>query len=116
MKRILVVEDDPDIRESLVDFYGSLGYAAEGAANGADALVALHALTRDLVVLDLMMPVMNGWELADEMRRDPTLRDVHVVAFTASSRPPPDGVAEVVRKPADLDVLAAIAARHAGMP
>ena len=91
-KRILVVEDDEDIRESLIDFYGSLGYAAAGAANGAEALDALKVQVADLVLLDLMMPVMSGWQLAAEMRSDPALRDVHVVAFTASSRPPPEGV------------------------
>lgn len=120
MKKILVVEDDADIREVLADLYGGLGYETATAGDGREALARVRASHPDLVVLDLMMPVMSGWEFMDAWRRDPELAGelahAHVVAFTAAGGAPPEGVQEVVRKPGDLDVLAALAQRHLGAP
>ncbi len=117
MKKILVVEDDEDIRESLVEFYSGLGYESFGAENGREALARLRARHPDLVLLDLMMPVMSGWEFMEAWNHDPSLGpQVLVVAFTASNREPPSGVAEVVRKPGDLEQLAGVAQRFVGRP
>jgi CheY-like chemotaxis protein len=81
---ILVVEDDPGIRESLVECLASEGYAVEPASDGAEGLERLRAHRPDVVVLDLVMPVMNGAELLDAVGRDPALRDVPILLMTAA--------------------------------
>lgn len=63
MKSILIVEDDEDVRESLADLLTLRGYHVIAAVNGREALDRLEAGLRPcLIVLDLMLPVMSGWE------------------------------------------------------
>ena len=72
---ILVVEDDPDIRESVVGILEAEGYAVRGAEHGAMALQCLRANSPPcLIVLDLMMPVMDGWTFCMEKDKDPSER------------------------------------------
>jgi CheY-like chemotaxis protein len=87
-KRILVVDDDDDIRESIVGILALRGFRAEGAAHGK---AALEKLRRDeplpsLIVTDLAMPVMDGWRLIEEMKSDPRLASIPCVVFSASLR------------------------------
>ncbi len=113
-RAILVVEDDEGIRESVVECLECEGYAVVPAANGAEALAGLRAGARpDVVLVDLVMPVMNGAELIDEIRAEPSLRDVRVVLMTAATRvsglPVADGYLE---KPFQLEELLTTVARH----
>lgn len=81
---ILVVEDDPDLRESLCDVLRDEGYAATAAADGRSALDWLRKNPAPvLILLDLMMPVMSGDELGEELARDQRLRGVPVVVLSA---------------------------------
>jgi CheY-like chemotaxis protein len=82
---LLVVDDDPGIRESLADLLHDEGYVVMTAVNGQDALTRLRASgSRPCVILlDLMMPVMSGPEFYDEMRSDPGLADIPVVVISA---------------------------------
>src|SRR6476661_1385409 len=86
---VLVVEDDDDTRDSLQELLGNEGYAVLAAANGAAALSLLRAAPRartppcDLVILDLMMPVMNGWDFRARQRADPTLAGIPVLLMSA---------------------------------
>ena len=84
-ERILVVEDDELIRESLVEVLGDSGYEAIGAADGREALECLAKLPEPpcLIVLDLMMPVMDGREFRRIQREDPRHKDVPVVVISA---------------------------------
>ncbi|WP_256757576.1 response regulator transcription factor [Cohnella sp. WQ 127256] len=68
MTRILVVDDDPHIRELVKVFLEQEGFDVCEATNGAHALQLLEATTVDLVILDIMMPHMDGWELCQELR------------------------------------------------
>ena len=81
---VMVVEDDYAIRETLRELLEDEGYRVTPAANGAEAL---HHLRNDrapgLILLDLMMPVMNGWEFRDAIRRDPALAEIPVVLLSA---------------------------------
>jgi CheY-like chemotaxis protein len=59
---ILVVDDDPDLREFLRLMLTSMGFEVISAANGQEALDVLESHNPDLILLDMKMPVMNGWE------------------------------------------------------
>lgn len=102
---VLIVEDDKSIRESLVDLLQDEGYKTLEAANGQEALDTLRVVRPSLMLLDLMMPVMNGWQLLDAMKKDPALSDLPVVILSASaSQETPKGVLRLI-KPIPLDVL-----------
>lgn len=83
--RILLVEDDTAIRETMSELLAEEGYRVTTAANGAEALELLDASDApSLILLDLMMPVMNGFELRRALRSDPRLADIPVVVISAS--------------------------------
>ena len=67
--RVLVVEDDEDSRDALVDALTHAGYEVSWAEDGQSAAELLRRQAPDLVVLDLMLPVLSGWELLDDGRR-----------------------------------------------
>src|SRR5216683_7493642 len=81
-RRVLVVDDDPDIRELLVSVLTDDGYEATSAKNGRDALAVLDRWPADVVVLDLMMPVMDGWTFAERMREKWTIPIIVISAAT----------------------------------
>jgi two-component system, NtrC family, sensor kinase len=86
--RVLLVEDDPEVLESLANLLGEQGYQVATAYHGRQALEKLaSAPAPDVIVLDLMMPVMNGWEFRAAQRADPALADIPVVAITADNSP-----------------------------
>jgi CheY-like chemotaxis protein len=82
---ILVVDDDPELRETLGELLGEEGYDTRLAENGKRALEFLRRGGRpSLILLDLMMPEMNGWQFREEQLKDASLRDIPVVVMTAS--------------------------------
>jgi two-component system response regulator CpxR len=106
--RILVVEDHNDSREMLEEFLTEEGFTVETAVNGLQALERLRRLPRpDLVLLDLMMPVMTGWDLMARVAEEPSLwgLPVIVVSGAGSTRPLPRGIVASVPKPLDLPLL-----------
>jgi len=64
LRRVLVVDDDPDILDALAEILETEGYEVQRARNGREALQRLEQGLPDLILLDLMMPVMDGWEFA----------------------------------------------------
>jgi CheY-like chemotaxis protein len=82
-RRILVVDDDNDARVVVARRAAEFGASVAQASNGEEALAVARAQRPDLVLLDLMMPVMDGFAVMDAMRDDPTLRDVPIVVVTA---------------------------------
>lgn len=68
MAKVLVVDDDPDIRELIRVYLAGEGLDVIEAGNGQDALATIETMQVDLVVLDVMMPLMDGWELCRELR------------------------------------------------
>ena len=104
---MLVVDDDRDIRELLVELLASEGYAVASAADGRRALAEARATRPDVILLDLMMPVMSGWEFREAQLRDPELAGIPVVVVTAFEESL-DGT-ELLRKPFLVeDVLDAV--------
>ena len=107
---LLVVDDDLDIRDALQDVLEGAGYSVRLAADGQQALESLRAgWTPNLILLDLMMPRMNGFEFRDVQRRDTGLCDIPVLLASADPALPQAartlGVAGYLRKPLDLDDL-----------
>jgi len=81
--RILVVDDEPHIRATVTAMLESEGYDVIEATNGADALRAVEAAPPDIVLLDMRMPVLDGWGFAAELRRRG--HHVPIVVMTAAS-------------------------------
>ncbi len=81
--RVLVVDDDESIREIIERTLTSAGYSVETAENGLDGLAALEGALPDLIVLDLMMPEMDGFQFLDHLKQKPQHRDIPVVVATA---------------------------------
>lgn len=85
--QILIVDDHPDVGRALARLLGRMGYEAEYLASGADALKALDHSKPRLVLLDLMMPDIDGLEVLRTIRRTPSVKDTPVVMFSASADP-----------------------------
>lgn len=104
-----MVDDDEAIRDLLDDVLELEGYESRCATDGEAALEAAADWTPDLIVLDLMMPKMDGWQFREAQRALPHLRDVPVVVVSASQRVKDAyeelGAAAVLAKPFDLDDL-----------
>jgi DNA-binding response OmpR family regulator len=115
----LVVEDDGDIRDCIAEVLVEEGFAVLTAQHGAEAL---DLLQRDggqqpgLIILDLMMPVMNGWEFHSELLKDEHNKSVPVVVLTGDAhvgeRVASLGVAAGLGKPVSLAVLLELVHRH----
>ena len=113
---VLVVDDDDDLREVLSEILDARGYAVDTAPDGAAALARLRGgLAPAIILLDLRMPRMSGWEFCREQQRDPRLAGIPVLVLSGGST---RGVAEslgardVLSKPIDLDELATKLACH----
>jgi two-component system, cell cycle response regulator DivK len=83
MPRILLVEDNPDNRDMLSRRLIRRGCEVEFAGDGAEAVAAAQAAPPDLVLMDLSLPVMDGWEATRRLKADPRTAAVPVIALTA---------------------------------
>ncbi len=115
-KSILVVEDDDTMRELLRLHLSSAGYAVRAAADGVEAGHAILEHIPDLLITDVNMPHMTGFELVAALREDPAMKDIPVIFLTiesdASDRGASLGAVEYLAKPIRLDALLAKVARH----
>jgi len=104
---VLVVDDDPDILAALSDALETEGYEVRGARDGIDALEAIGQRRPDLIITDLLMPTMTGFELLAALHDDPQLATIPTLIITAGRSPEasetPGSV--VLPKPLDLDRL-----------
>jgi CheY-like chemotaxis protein len=101
-KTVLVVDDDYDLRQTLKEVLQDEGYQVETAANGKEALDVLHRSNPPRVmVLDLMMPVMDGWQLLEALRHDESLADLPVVVISAGKGVRAPDAREYLSKPLD---------------
>jgi two-component system, chemotaxis family, chemotaxis protein CheY len=84
MKRILVVDDEPDIRHVVADVLTDAGYAVATACNGAEALDHVRQTRPDAVLLDLMMPIMDGWSFLRECHTQGVCEGVPIGIMSAA--------------------------------
>jgi two-component system chemotaxis response regulator CheY len=109
---VLIVEDDLDARESLCALVETEGYSVRSAGHGEEALRILRDSRPCIVVLDIFMPVMNGFEFLREKSRDPALAPLPVVVVSADAaaarRASGGGVRAALTKPVDHERLLAL--------
>jgi DNA-binding response OmpR family regulator len=85
-KRILIVDDEPSIVISLEFLMRREGFEVSAARDGEEGLAAIRTQRPDLVILDVMMPRLNGFEVCEAVRADPALADVRILMLTAKGR------------------------------
>lgn len=85
MARILIIDDDEDIVTSMTLTLQSRGYQVEVASNGADGLKSIRKFKPDAIVLDVMMPPPDGFELARIVKKDPEIKHIPILMLTAIS-------------------------------
>lgn len=118
MKRrndILIVDDDADMVEVIEMVLRAAGYATRAARNGLEALEQVGDAMPALILLDILMPVMNGWKFADELRArygDSVPIVVVTAAEHAHSRAEAIDAASVLEKPFEMPDLLRIVAQH----
>ena len=128
MATILVVDDQPPIRHLLTAFLGSKGHRVIEAGDGLEALELVRARHPDLVITDILMPSMDGYEMVRQVRSDPAVAATAVIFYSAiyhqtdaQALARACGVPHIITKPADLDVInetveAALAERPTFVP
>jgi CheY-like chemotaxis protein len=112
---VLIVEDDADLREMMAQLLTLEGFRAETVANGRDALEYLRRGDRpEIILLDLMMPVMDGWEFRRRQRADPAVADVPVVVLSALDATRATDLQETafLKKPLDFERLLQLVRRY----
>jgi CheY-like chemotaxis protein len=120
MSVVLVVDDDPSIRETVSDVLEDEGYRVVLAENGRRAMELLESTHPNLMLLDLMMPVMSGWEVLEALDGRDELADIPVVVVSAMRAPITSpatrmGARMCLPKPVDLHHLLQVVEHYCGM-
>jgi two-component system, cell cycle response regulator DivK len=117
---ILVVEDDATMQKMALKILRSRGFRAELAPNGREAVAMAAVVKPGLILMDLSLPEMNGWEATRALKADPALAQIPVVAITAHAMVGDRetaiaaGCAECLTKPYELEELIALVERYVG--
>ena len=114
---VLIVEDDADLRDMMAQLLSLEGFIAATVSNGREALEYLHEGDRpDVILLDLMMPVMDGWEFRRRQQADPSVAGVPVIVLSAldQSRAADVRADAFLKKPLDFDRLLALVRNYCG--
>lgn len=113
---VLIVDDEPDMLALLEGHLGAEGFEVIRATDGIDALSYMYATKPSMVLINLVMPRMNGLELIAQLRNDPAFADIPVVAMSGASEMLPRakaaGADAVLRKPVDPGVVVSTLLRH----
>ncbi|HEX9398984.1 MAG TPA: response regulator [Anaeromyxobacter sp.] len=107
---VLVVDDDPDILDAICDILEAEGYRVSRARHGREALDQIDGERPDVILLDLMMPVMDGVAFAQALRLRPAVRDIPIVVISADGNPQRAasvGAIGYLAKPFDIEALLA---------
>lgn len=84
--KVVCIEDDPEMIDLVKLILARQGYEVIGAMGGREGLETVEAVRPDLVLLDLMMPDMDGWEVYQQMKSSETMRDIPVIVVTAKAQ------------------------------
>jgi CheY-like chemotaxis protein len=116
MLSVLVVDDERDIREAVAEVLKDEGYEVFDADDGVEALRQLRAHHPAVILLDLMMPGMNGWEFCAARKRDPELSSIPVIVISALGRVSGIDAQAFLQKPFELDALVSAVRHYATAP
>lgn len=111
MKKILIVDDEQDIVESLKFVLEVAGFKCHCAYNGEDGLTMAKKIQPDLIILDVMMPKINGFKICRLLKYDAKYKNIPILMVTARSQVEDQligeetGVDEYITKPFDLDEI-----------
>jgi len=110
---VLVVDDDPSIRRMIMAALRRDGYTFSEAANGKEALEIMRQEPPSVVVLDLMMPIVSGWDVLRERAAEPDLQSIPVIIVSANRGPElasamDKGICAFLPKPFDITVLSSL--------
>jgi two-component system response regulator MprA len=119
--RVLVIDDDHDLREAVAESLTDEGYAVDAFESGELALAHLRKGGQaTLILLDWMMPGMDGGRVNEELRKEPRLAAIPIILITADTRASQKaeqlGLLGYLRKPLQLDELLNLVGRYAGAP
>lgn len=107
--RVLVVDDDASIRRMMIAALRRDGYSFLEASNGREALEIMRRDRPSVVLLDLMMPIVSGWDVLKERATDPALHSIPIIVVSANRGPElanaMDGICAFLPKPFDISVL-----------
>jgi twitching motility two-component system response regulator PilH len=87
MKKIIIVEDEEILRNLLEKKLSAEGYSVETAENGEEGLSKIRANRPDLILLDVIMPKMGGFEMLEEMQKDESIKGIPVIVVSNSGQP-----------------------------
>ena len=119
---ILVVEDDATMQKMALKILRSRGFRSELARTGKEAVAMAASLQPGVILMDLSLPEMNGWEATRALKADPKLAHIPVVAITAHAMVGDRetaiaaGCTECLTKPYELEELIALVERYVGRP
>lgn len=109
MKKILIVEDDISIRELLVEIFESEGYEVDFGTNGSEGIEALERGKPDVILMDMLMPVMDGYAFRQEQLKKPEWEQIPLLAMSAQDQEmeklASHGIVNFINKPLELDQL-----------
>src|SRR5512146_2705677 len=111
--RVLVVEDDAGIGESLVELLESEGYLVSWGRDGVEGLMLLQEIRPNVILLDLKMPRMDGFQFRAIQKSDPLNADIPVIILSAHANADEVDAAAFVQKPFDVPFLLDVVGRHA---
>ena len=117
-RKVLIIEDEKLIIVSTQMVLEASGFHVESAVNGGDGIASAKALRPDLILLDIMMPGIDGWETLTRLKRDPETSDIPVIIFTAREhsrghqKSAEMGAADYFRKPFEPDELIELVEKH----
>lgn len=117
---ILIIEDEYDIRAVLTEILEDEGYVVASVPNGLEALVFLQKHHPQLILLDLGMPIMTGWEFRERQRRDPALADIPVIIMSATRHLNQTAAAlqaaDYLDKPIEINALLSLVEQYCSAP
>lgn len=118
MKKILIVDDEQDIVESLKFVLENCSYTCYCAYNGEDGLKLAREISPDLIILDVMMPRINGYKISRLLKFDAKYKNIPILMVTARSQEEDKligeetGADEYITKPFDLDEVVKIVQKY----
>lgn len=119
-RKVLIIEDEKLIIVSTQMVLEASGFQVESAVNGEEGIASAKDLRPDLILLDIMMPGIDGWETLTRLKRDPETSDIPVIIFTAREhsrghqKSAEMGAADYFRKPFEPDELIELVEKHIG--